>query len=80
VCYELNEARIRMLKAACSQGSVVCGGRSGRTARILEGMGFVTVEYQVVWVLREQRYSIVPDTRIVAVPSPEFARGNVIRL
>jgi hypothetical protein len=62
----LNEPQIRMLEAVCTKGCITCSGRSGgRTARILEHMGYVTVEYYVVWVRRQRRYSVdtVPRCR-----------------
>jgi hypothetical protein len=62
----LNEPQIRMLEAVCAKGGITCSGRNGgRTARILEHMGYVTVEYYVVWVRRQRRYSVdtVPRCR-----------------
>lgn len=63
VRYGLTEPRIRMLDAVCRQGSVVYSGRFGRTARILEAMQFVTVEYSVVWVSRKRRNRAVMTPR-----------------
>jgi hypothetical protein len=54
-----------MLEAVCAKGGITCSGRNGgRTARILEHMGYVTVEYYVVWVRRQRWYSV--DTVPVA--------------
>ena len=58
MCYQLNEARTSMLTAACREGSIVCGGRHGRTARKLEEMGLVSVEFEIVWVRQQRRYSV----------------------
>ncbi len=60
----MNEAQIRMLKTVCREGSVIYSGRiGGRTARILEDMGFVTAEFNIVWVRQERRYSVVTVPR-----------------
>jgi hypothetical protein len=63
VGYVLTEPRIRMLEAVCRHGSVVYSGRFGKTARILEDMRFVTVDYSVVWVPQKRRYSVVMSPR-----------------
>ena len=63
MCYGLTEQRLRMLAAVCRRGSVVYSGRFGRTARILEKMQFVTVEYSVVWICKAQRHSVVMAPR-----------------
>jgi hypothetical protein len=71
VGYVLTEPRIRMLEAVCRHGSVVYGGRFGKTARILEGMRLVTVEYSVVWVRQKRPYSVdtVPRCRWTVRPT-----------
>jgi hypothetical protein len=63
VCYGLTEPRIRMLEAVCRQGSVIYSGRFGRTARILEEMRFVTVQYSVVWLSQQRRNSTAMTPR-----------------
>jgi hypothetical protein len=52
-----------MLEAVCRHGSVVYSGRFGKTARILEDMRLVTVDYSVVWVPQKRRYSVVMSPR-----------------
>jgi hypothetical protein len=58
VCYELNEARTSMLTVVCRQGAIVCGRRHGRTARRLEEMGLVSVEFEIVWVRQQRLHSV----------------------
>jgi hypothetical protein len=71
VGYVLTEPRIRVLEAVCRHGSVVYSGRFGKTARILEEMRLVTVEYSVVWIRQKRRYSVdtVPRCRWTVQPT-----------
>ena len=75
MCYELNEARIRILTTACRHGIVVYGGRHGKTLRKLEEMGLVSVEFEIVWVRQERKYSLstVPRCRWTVRPTKRGA-------